>query len=193
MSTVPESPTWSVRVKRESSPRLAAVPLPASTQGLVAESSIQAPILDRLAHVLDLDLRRSLQVGDSTGHLQDAIVRSGREPQLGDRHAKKVVPFRIYRTEGADVSGRRKPVPIVGTEFQIGVNYVIAAIGQKPEELTDHGIKTSADGTIIINERGVTSDPAIFAGGDICSGGATVIQAMAEGVNAAKNIEKYLT
>jgi glutamate synthase (NADPH/NADH) small chain len=96
------------------------------------------------------------------------------------------------KLEGADVSGRRKPVPIVGTEFQIDVNYVIAAIGQKPEELVDYGIKTSANNIILVNEKGGTSDPAIFAGGDICSGGATVIQAMAEGVNAAKSIEEYL-
>jgi len=94
-----------------------------------------------------------------------------------------------------DESGRRKPVVIKGSEFIIPVQTVIEAIGQKPNPIiqaTTEGLNVSKRGTIVTNEEQQTSRPAIFAGGDLSRGGATVILAMRDGKVAAAQIDKYL-
>lgn len=99
------------------------------------------------------------------------------------------------RIESSHKSDRGKPVPIEGTEFQIDVDYVIATIGQRPNKnlMQLPGIDTSSEETIIVNEAGETSQRGVFAGGDICSGGGTVVQAIADGINAANGVQAYLT
>jgi glutamate synthase (NADPH/NADH) small chain len=94
-----------------------------------------------------------------------------------------------------DDSGRRRPVPIKGSEYVIPVQTVIEAVGQKPNPIiqaTTPGLETSKRGTVVINEEQRTSREGIFAGGDLSRGGATVILAMRDGKTAAVAIHKYL-
>jgi glutamate synthase (NADPH/NADH) small chain len=95
-----------------------------------------------------------------------------------------------------DASGRRRPVPIQGSNFRIPADIVIIAIGQSPSPLipkTTPDLKTGKDGVVIIdNETGKTSKKGVFAGGDVATGGATVILAMGQGKKAAKAIDEYL-
>ncbi len=96
-----------------------------------------------------------------------------------------------------DASGRRRPVPIEGSEFLMDVDIVIIAIGTKPNPLipqTTPGLELEKWGEIKVNwETMETSIPGIFAGGDIVRGGATVILAMGDGRKAAYEIDKYLS
>ncbi|MFC1581944.1 NADPH-dependent glutamate synthase [Planctomycetota bacterium] len=95
-----------------------------------------------------------------------------------------------------DDSGRRRPVPIEGSEFDIACDTVIIAIGNSPNPIipsTTPGLKMSRWGTIEADEEtGRTSMPAVFAGGDIVTGAATVILAMGAGKNAAVAIDAML-
>lgn len=95
-----------------------------------------------------------------------------------------------------DASGRRRPVEIPGSEFELPVDTVIIAIGQGPNPLvqsTTKGLDTTGRGNIIADEEtGATSKPGVFAGGDIVTGAATVILAMGAGKKAAAAIDKYL-
>jgi len=95
-----------------------------------------------------------------------------------------------------DESARRKPIPLKGSEFELEVQTVIEAIGQKPNPIiqsTTPGLETSKRGTVVTNERQGTSRPGIFAGGDLSRGGATVILAMRDGKTAAHAIHEYLS
>ncbi|MFH1093459.1 MAG: NADPH-dependent glutamate synthase [Candidatus Omnitrophota bacterium] len=95
-----------------------------------------------------------------------------------------------------DASGRRKPVPIEGSNFRIPVDAVVVAIGNSPNPLisaTTPGIKTGRKGNIVIDEKtGKTSKKGVFAGGDIATGAATVISAMGAGKIAACAIDQYV-
>jgi len=95
-----------------------------------------------------------------------------------------------------DESGRRRPIPIKDSAFTMNVDTVVVAIGQKPNPLiskTTQGLKTKEDGTIIVEEAtGRTSRHRIWAGGDIASDEATVINAMGDGKRAARDIHRYL-
>lgn len=94
-----------------------------------------------------------------------------------------------------DESGRRKPVPIPGSEYLLQVDTVIEAIGQQPNPIiqsTTPGLKTGKKGVVITDERQQTSRAGIFAGGDLSRGGATVILAMRDGKQAATAIDEYL-
>jgi glutamate synthase (NADPH/NADH) small chain len=94
-----------------------------------------------------------------------------------------------------DESGRRSPIAIKGSEFVIPVQTVIEAVGQKPNPIvqsTTPGLKTGKRGTVVIDERQMTSRPGIFAGGDLARGGATVILAMRDGKQSASAIHEYL-
>ncbi|HTK82664.1 MAG TPA: NADPH-dependent glutamate synthase [Bacteroidota bacterium] len=95
-----------------------------------------------------------------------------------------------------DESGRRKPVPLQGSEFVLPVQTVIEAIGQKPNPIiqsTTPGLSTSKRGTVVIKDGQQTSREGVFAGGDLTRGGATVILAMQDGKNAASEIHRYLS
>ena len=94
-----------------------------------------------------------------------------------------------------DESGRRRPIPIEGSNFTIDVDQVIVAIGTTPNPIiprTTAGLKTGRHGTIWTDENGATSVKGVFAGGDIVTGAATVITAMGAGRKAADSIDKYL-
>jgi len=95
-----------------------------------------------------------------------------------------------------DESGRRRPIPIKGSEFIIDVDTVVVALGRTPNPIiqrTTKGLDTTEWGTIIINGlTGQTSLEGVYAGGDIVTGEATVISAMGAGKRAARSIHEYL-
>ena len=95
-----------------------------------------------------------------------------------------------------DDSGRRRPVPIEGSEFEIEVDTVIMSLGTSPNPLissTTIGLDTNRKKCIIANEEnGQTSKTAVFAGGDAVTGAATVILAMGAGKAAAKGIHEFI-
>jgi glutamate synthase (NADPH/NADH) small chain len=95
-----------------------------------------------------------------------------------------------------DESGRRKPVPIAGSEFILPLHVAIIAIGNRGNPLvqsTTPDLATTSRGYIVADpERFRTSKPGVFAGGDIVSGGATVILAMGAGRKAARAMDEYL-
>ncbi len=101
-----------------------------------------------------------------------------------------------YELGEPDDSGRRRPVPIQGSEFTIKLDTVIIAIGNKPNPLisqTMPELETTKWGTIVVDEQTMaTSVPGVYAGGDIVSGAATVILAMGQGRIAAAGINQYL-
>lgn len=96
-----------------------------------------------------------------------------------------------------DASGRRRPLPIKGSEFVVPADTVIISIGNQPNPLvpqTSPEIQISKWGTIIVDEDTMaTSKKGVYAAGDIVSGAATVISAMGQGKKAARSIHKYLT
>ncbi|HNV81069.1 MAG: NADPH-dependent glutamate synthase [Tenuifilaceae bacterium] len=95
-----------------------------------------------------------------------------------------------------DESGRRRPIEVPGSEFEIECDVVIMSLGTSPNPLiagTTPGLQTERWGGIIANEEtGETSREGIFAGGDAVTGAATVILAMGAGRNAAKHIDEYV-
>jgi glutamate synthase (NADPH/NADH) small chain len=100
-----------------------------------------------------------------------------------------------YRLGEPDRSGRPRPVPIPGSEFVMPADTVIVAIGNDPNPLikrTTPELSVTDWGGVVIDERGHTSVPGVFAGGDIVLGAATVILAMGQGRTAAAAIHEYL-
>jgi glutamate synthase (NADPH/NADH) small chain len=95
-----------------------------------------------------------------------------------------------------DASGRRKPIPIEGSETLYEVDAVVCAIGNSPNPLiaaTTLGLEVGKKGNIVIDEAtGKTSKPGVWAGGDVATGAATVILAMGAGRKAARSIHEYL-
>ena len=94
-----------------------------------------------------------------------------------------------------DERGRRRPVVIPNSEFTIDVDTVIMSIGTSPNPLiksTTEGLEVNRWGGIVVNEDGLTSRNAVYAGGDAVTGAATVISAMGAGKTAAKAIDDFL-
>jgi glutamate synthase (NADPH/NADH) small chain len=95
-----------------------------------------------------------------------------------------------------DQSGRRKPVPVKGSEFQITIDVAIPAVGTRSNPLLTQSIPDlvlNKRGYIVADEEtGMTTKRGVFAGGDILTGSATVILAMGAGRKAAKAINEYL-
>ena len=106
--------------------------------------------------------------------------------------------IRIIRNElgEPDQSGRRRPVPIPGSEEILDFDTIIVAVGQSPNPLipqTVKGLQVGKHGNIVTDpETGATSLPGVYAGGDIATGAATVISAMGAGKTAAQAILHYL-
>jgi len=118
-------------------------------------------------------------------------------------------PVRVLGTNGAvsglecvrtelgapDAKGRRSPTPVKGSEFKIEVDMVVRAVGQKP--VTDFlkaipGVEIRKDGTVEINEHRQTGHKKYFAGGDCTNGGSEVVDAVAEGMAAARGLDQFL-
>ena len=95
-----------------------------------------------------------------------------------------------------DASGRRRPIEVKGSEFELDVDCVIMALGTSPNPLiksTTKGLEINRKGGIVVNEDGLTSRENVYAGGDAVTGAATVILAMGAGKAAAKAIDEALS
>ncbi|MCJ7821651.1 MAG: NADPH-dependent glutamate synthase [Armatimonadetes bacterium] len=116
---------------------------------------------------------------------------------LGDEsgHVRAVECLRAELGE-PDASGRRRPVEIEGSEFEVPADTVIVAVSQSPNPLlpqSEPELATRKDGRLIVDaETGETNMPGVFAGGDIANDAGTVIAAMGDGKRAAKAIHEYL-
>ena len=95
-----------------------------------------------------------------------------------------------------DETGRKRPEPVEGSEFQVDADTVVIAIGQKPNPLAvrnEERVKVTKHGTIVIDpETYETSLEGVFAAGDVVTGDATVISAMGAAKKAAQAIHKFL-
>lgn len=94
-----------------------------------------------------------------------------------------------------DESGRRRPVEVPDSAFEIPVDVVIMSLGTSPNPLisgTTPGLESNKWGCLVANEEGATSRPGVFAGGDAVTGAATVILAMGAGRKAAAAIDDYI-
>lgn len=89
-----------------------------------------------------------------------------------------------------DESGRRRPIPIEGSEYEMKADSVILAIGSAPDAIS--GVEANKWGNIETDDNCITPTPGVFAGGDIVTGAATVIEAVAAGKRAAESIDRYI-
>ena len=109
-----------------------------------------------------------------------------------------VTKIRCIRMElgEPDASGRRRPIEVPDSEFELDVDCVIMALGTSPNPLiksTTAGLEVNRKGGIVVNEEGLTSLTNVYAGGDAVTGAATVILAMGAGKTAAKAIHEALS
>ncbi|MBQ9046334.1 MAG: NADPH-dependent glutamate synthase [Solobacterium sp.] len=115
-----------------------------------------------------------------------------RDPKNGFVRGMRIIKMELGEP---DERGRRRPVEIPGSEYEIEADCVIMAIGTSPNPLiknTTAGLEVNRRGGIIVNEEGLTSRTGVYAGGDAVTGAATVISAMGAGKTAAKAIDEYL-
>ena len=117
-----------------------------------------------------------------------------RDPKNGFVTGMKCIKMKLGEP---DERGRRRPIPIEGSEFVLDVNTVIISIGTSPNPLiksTTAGLEVNKHGGIIVEEAtGATTKEGVYAGGDAVTGAATVISAMGAGKTAAKAIDEYLS
>lgn len=116
---------------------------------------------------------------------------------IGDEHGwVKEIECLKMRLGEPDSSGRRKPIPVEGSETIYTVDAVVCAIGNSPNPLiaaTTPGLEVGKKGNLVVDEAtGKTSKPRVWAGGDVATGAATVILAMGAGRRAARSIHEYL-
>ena len=112
-----------------------------------------------------------------------------------DGHVKQVVLQKMELGE-PDASGRRRPVPVEGAVVTMDVDLVIVSIGVSPNPIVPNsidGLNVGRKGTIEVDDNLQTSVPAIYAGGDIVRGGATVILAMGDGRRAAMAMHEAIS
>jgi glutamate synthase (NADPH/NADH) small chain len=113
---------------------------------------------------------------------------------LGDKGVVTGIECLRYELGEPDDSGRRRPVPLEGSEYGLDCDTVVYAIGTDANPIIGQtsGIELSEWGFIATDENLATSIPGVYAGGDIVTGGATVILAMGAGRKAARAIKAYL-
>jgi len=128
--------------------------------------------------------------------IQFRLLTSPVSIEGGERGWIKSITCLRYELGELDASGRRSPVAIPGSEFEIPMDTVVVAIGQGPNSLvttSTPGLDLNKRGNIVADaETLMTSKPGVFAGGDIVTGAATVILAMGAGKKAASGIDQYL-
>ena len=94
-----------------------------------------------------------------------------------------------------DESGRRSPIAVEGSNYELPVDTVVMSIGTSPNPLirtTTHGLEANKRGCLVVNEDMLTTREGVYAGGDAVTGAATVILAMGAGKTAAKSIDEYI-
>lgn len=116
-----------------------------------------------------------------------------RDPKNGFVTGMKCIKMELGEP---DERGRRRPIPVEGSEFVLDVDTVIIAIGTSPNPLiknTTKGLEVNSRGGVIVTEDELTSRKGVYAGGDVVTGAATVISAMGAGKIAAKAIDEYIS
>ena len=94
-----------------------------------------------------------------------------------------------------DESGRRSPIAVEGSNYELPVDTVVMSIGTSPNPLirtTTHGLEANKRGCLVVNEDMLTTREGVYAGGDAVTGAATVFLAMGAGKTAAKSIDEYI-
>lgn len=140
--------------------------------------------------------KEELENAEEEGIIFDFLMSPVR--YFGDEKGK-VRAMEVLRMElgEPDSSGRRRPVPVKGSEFTMEVDMVVVAIGSGANPLvtkSTRGLETNKWGYIVADpETGKTMKKGVWAGGDIVTGSATVILAMGAGRKAARSIHEYLT
>ena len=115
---------------------------------------------------------------------------------LGDENGRaKAMVCRKMELGEPDASGRRSPVEVEGSDYELAVDTVIMAIGTSPNPLirtTTAGLEANNRGCLIVDENMMTTKDGVYAGGDAVTGAATVILAMGAGKAAAKAMDAYM-
>lgn len=140
------------------------------------------------------EVEHAIEEGIEFHLLNNPIEILGHEEGNNKGFVKAIRCLRMKLGE-PDESGRRRPVEIEGSQHDIEVDCVVIAIGTSPNPLiknTNPDIETNKKGCVVIDEGGKTSKEKVYAGGDVVTGSATVISAMAAGRLAAKSIDEYL-
>ena len=138
---------------------------------------------------------------EEVGHAKEEgvvfdLLANPTEILVGDDGSVKGVRLIKMQLGEPDASGRRSPVEISGSEYDVECDSVIMALGTSPNPLismTTDGLETDKRKRIIADENGVTTKKGVFAGGDAVTGAATVILAMQAGKKAAASIAEYLS
>ena len=145
------------------------------------------------------EVEHAIEEGIDFQLLRNPVEILGYKNPDDPRDAKNgfVTGMRVQKMElgEPDARGRRRPVPIEGSEYELEVDAVVMAIGTTPNPLiknTTEGLEVNSHGGIIVNEEGLTSRDSVYAGGDAVTGAATVISAMGAGKTAAAAIDKAL-
>lgn len=136
------------------------------------------------------EVEHAMQEGIKFEFLSDPVEVLGDES--GNVRAVRCVKMELGEP---DSSGRRRPVAVEGSEYEIETDGVIVALGTRINSIiarTTEGLSTDSRGRLIVDENTETTRPGVFAGGDIVTGAATVILAMGEGRRAAAAIDRYI-
>ena len=113
--------------------------------------------------------------------------------EAGTNGSRLAVTYVRMQLGEPDASGRRRPMEVPGSEFQEGVDLVIAAIGQHPKKFAGFGVQTDAKGRVTVREDSLlTSRPGVYAGGDCVLGPSTLIESVAHGRLAASAMDRQL-
>ncbi len=110
--------------------------------------------------------------------------------KLREENGKKILTCIKMELGELDASGRRRPIPVEGSEFELEADTVIAAIGQKTE--TPDGVKANKWGNVDVDPANSNVEDNLFAAGDCVSGPATVVEALADGRKTALSIKSFL-
>jgi hypothetical protein len=110
---------------------------------------------------------------------------------VGDGRVRGVVCQRQVVGE-FDRSGRRRPLPVAGSEFTLDLDVLIPAIGQETDLEGEDGLERSRDTSLVVDEALATTRAGVFAAGDAVSGPATVVHAVAHGNKVAMAVDHYL-
>jgi NADH-quinone oxidoreductase subunit F len=136
--------------------------------------------------------KEEVEAGLSEGVILEELVT----PVAVHSREGELTGLRFLRNQlgSTDASGRRKPVPVEGSEFDVELDTLIVAISEEPDLAGLDGIARTSWGTIAVNaESLLTGRAGVFAGGDVVSGPSTVIAAIAAGKQAARMIDRYVS
>jgi len=134
------------------------------------------------------EVEEAIQEGVKIHFLASPLKIIGKEGKVAEMDCARI------KLGEPDRSGRKKPIPIDGSNFKVQADMVIAAIGQRVERKALRGLDTNQDGTVQIDPgTGETSLKGVFAGGDVVRGPGWAIDAIADGKKGAQSIHEYLS